>query len=80
MKLFRVYNGYTGFSQVYVLVIAESEERALEIATETFKKEAEDKEYLEMWGKFQYTERYYTNLEIELLCDATQEWVSQISD
>lgn len=41
MKLWCVENGYLGNGNVHVLVVADSEERAKELASESFKREAE---------------------------------------
>jgi len=59
MKLYRAYNGYTGFSAVHVIVVAESETQAAELAANSFKVEGERK----------CDERYWQNIEVELLCD-----------
>lgn len=39
MKLYCVYNGYTGFDAVRVLVVAADEQRAIELARQTFARE-----------------------------------------
>ena len=39
MNLYRVYNGYTGFSAVYVLATAASEQDAVDLARPVFKRE-----------------------------------------
>lgn len=96
MKLWRVTNGYIGCSDVYCLIIAETKEKALEIARDRFKSEIDEgiekieKEYqedLKRHGKkyadgikessksMIHDKSYYTNLEIECLCeDTSKEW------
>jgi hypothetical protein len=39
MNLYRVYNGYTGFSAVHTLVTAECEQGAVDLARPVFKRE-----------------------------------------
>lgn len=72
MKLWAVYNGWIGWSDVHVLVIAPDEERAKALASEVLRRDAQNR-------RNPYPESYWTNLEAELLCeDVTQEWVSEI--
>jgi len=77
MKLYEVTNGYCGESNVKVFVIAESEERAKQLAYKRYKKDAEEKnEYFVV-----YKESYYTNLTAECLCeDVTKEWSTEPRD
>ena len=68
MKLYQVINGYWGDSYVRCLVIADSKERAIEIARPKFKEDDE-------------RESYYNNLEAILIasgCD--KEFVGEIED
>lgn len=39
MKLYRVYNGYTGFDAVHVLAVASDEQHAIEQARQMFARE-----------------------------------------
>jgi hypothetical protein len=69
MNLYRVINGYMGESYVRVLVVAQNEERALELAREKFKSESEH-----------YGEAYYSNLQAELLGNTEKELVCEIEE
>jgi hypothetical protein len=72
MKLYIVKNGYIGEGEIYTIVIAENEVRAIEIAYKKFKEESD---------KYNKPEEYYTDLTIELLCDDTsKEYASEVSD
>lgn len=77
MKLYEVTNGYIGESYVKVLVIAENEERAKQLAYKRYKKEAGERN-----KRFKvYSEAYYNNLTIECLCeDVTKEWSTEPRD
>lgn len=48
MKLFEVFNGYTGYEEVHVEVIAENENRAYELASERFKEYAKSPTFEKM--------------------------------
>lgn len=70
MKLYEVTNGYGGDSYVRVYVIAESKERALELAKEKY-----------LSGSKGYADTYYKNLRAELFSDdTTKEFISEIMD
>jgi hypothetical protein len=69
MNLFRVSNGYIGESYVRVLVVAKDKARALELAKEKFKSESG-----------YYGERYYSNLEAELLGNTEKELICEIEE
>lgn len=70
MKLYEATNGYVGGSYVRCYIIAETEVKAIDIAKEKFKKEAEKKKVNEM---------YYKNIAVELMCeDTSKEFVSEI--
>ena len=69
MNLYRVSNGYIGESYVRVLIVAKDEGRALELAKEKFKSESGH-----------YGEKYYSNLESELLGNVEEELVCEIED
>lgn len=72
MKLYIVENGYTGNGSVECSVIAENEERAIELAREEYKKHAKE---------LYYISDYYNNLYATCLCENTsEEYVSGISD
>lgn len=69
MQLFKVYNGFVGFSDTRCYVVAETEGRALELAREKF--EAENPDY----------EGYYTDLSAEVIfTDCSVENVSAVMD
>ena len=70
MNLYKVYNGYTGFSAVHVIVVADSESRAKELASSAFKKD----------GERAYKQSYWTNLEVELLLESIKEYVSEVTE
>lgn len=74
MKLYEVFNGYTGFGAVSCIVVAKDEERAKELASGWFKKEA-----LDCNGeKYLYSESFWTNLKTECLSeDTSNESVSE---
>lgn len=68
MNLYRVFNGYTGFTDVSLMATAESEERAIQIAKPVFKN-ADNRE------------GYSTNLKAELVfCDCSIEHCSEPKD
>lgn len=71
MKLYRVYNGYNADSAVHVIVVAENEEWARDAASIAFKKEARysDSERELTRKEYRYDERYWMNLDVELLAD-----------
>lgn len=60
MKLFRVYNGFMGFSAISIAVLAETEERAITLAKEEFKK-----------NKGRHGKSYYEDLNAEELFEDT---------
>ena len=69
MKLYEVTNGYTGYSYVRCLVIAENEEQAKDLATAKYK---------EVDG---YGDDYWANLEAECMCeDTSKTYVGNIED
>lgn len=73
MKLYRVYNGFMGEGLVRVIVVAESEQQAREMASEALKRE----------GETRYGKRYYEpqRLEVELLTDdLTKPYASEATD
>ena len=73
MKLFEITNGFIGDSYVRILVVAETDDRAIEIARPIFKNEAEDEK--------RYPESYWIRLDANLLCDdLSEEWNSKIID
>lgn len=71
MRLYSVLNGYIGESAVSVLVIAESEEGAISLACEKYKKEGhKDINYSSPKG-----------MTALLLCpDTSKQWASSVSD
>jgi hypothetical protein len=94
MKLYEVTNGYVGDSYVRVLVIAESEERAKELASAKLKEEARNEDYekeverYKRWGwdtstlkEYLYPESYWERLDVVCLCDdLTNEWSSEVTE
>jgi len=78
MKLWRVENGYTGNGSVRVLVIAATEERALALARESFKREA-DKRANNPTAS--YPDDYWQELQAWALShDTAVEWASEADD
>jgi hypothetical protein len=76
MNLYVVYNGYQGYTAVYIEVIACTEERANELASEQFKKDGTS-------GFIPHAESYWTDLEVEFkyrLADGYEEYVSEVLD
>lgn len=94
MKLYEVTNGYMGDSYIRVYIIAESEERAKEMASLKFKERArsphyeEDIETYQQYGwdtsrveEYLYEENYWTNLDVECLSeDCSKEFASEVND
>jgi hypothetical protein len=96
MKLWRVYNGWTGNGPMNVLVVAATHERALDLARAQFKGEVDkdleesrqrDLEYQRRFGwkareiKPKYPDTYWTQLEAVLLCDnLVSEWANKVED
>lgn len=77
MKLWEIFNGFTGSAAVKVFVITDTEEKALEIAKTRFKEKANQMIY----GKPRYPNSYYENLTAECLCeDVSKEWSSEVRD
>lgn len=73
MKLFEVTNGYTGECYVRLLVIADNEERAIDIARPSYKKANDNCHYK--------SDKYWNNLKaIELCYDTSKEWCNEIID
>lgn len=71
-KLYKVYNGYVGFSDIFVLTIANCEKVAIELAYKVY-----EKRYPCECQNF----KKYNTLSAELLCDNFQkEWVSEVSE
>lgn len=60
MQLYEATNGFMGESYVRCLVWANNEQEATEIARKAFKED----------GERSYPERYWTNIELELIVDA----------
>lgn len=82
MKVFAVYNGYTAWSAVYVLVTAEDEERAIAVAEKAFKEDARNKTYkqdlkrairfrMKRPKKYRYNSSYWSGLTVEEIFSAT---------
>ncbi len=76
MKLWVVHNGFGGFGSCKVYVIAETGERAIEMAKDVYEKTHDN--LIHVYNG----ERYSIYLEAELLCDdTTKEWVaSKVTD
>jgi len=60
-----------GNGSVNVLVVASTEERALELAKDKFKEDA---------ITHQKSDNYYKNLEVEMICNTDNEYIGQIED
>jgi len=72
MNLYEITNGYTGFSYVRCLVVADSDERAKELAIPKFKEAGVNE---------RQNERYWTNLDANLLIeDLSGEYVGEVND
>lgn len=74
MKLYKVTNGYLGFGEVKVFVVAKDEKIATKLARQKFKEEVE---------KFHVSNNksYYSDLCVECVCDdLTKEWASEVQD
>ncbi len=65
MKFYEATNGYMGFGYVRCYVWAENEAQATELATESFKKHAEE---------YDHSENYYKNIELQLLVDTEKDY------
>lgn len=69
MNLYRVYNGYTGFSAVHVLATAASKQDAVDLVRPVFKREQPN------------NPRYSENLDAELVfTDVTKAQCSDVTD
>lgn len=74
MKLYKVTNGFIGYGEVKVFVVATNEERAIELARDKFKEECDRRPNV-------YNKRYYKNLQAECICaDVNTEWASEVQD
>ncbi|ETT46292.1 hypothetical protein C171_28592 [Paenibacillus sp. FSL H8-237] len=76
MNLYQVFNGYMGNGPVYVIVLAEDEERARVSASEAFKKDA----FCPAWNQYRHPESYWTRLEVKFLSDAGVPFVSEVEE
>ena len=65
MKLFEVTNGYTAESYLRVLVIAQDEQRALEVAAQKYGNEGEDHKNIQA---------------VELCVDTSKQWCNSVID
>ena len=72
MKLYEITNGYCGNSYVRCLVVAESKEKAIELATPKFKANSDE--------PYESSDRYWENLDAEEICDCKSEFVGEIND
>jgi len=83
MKLYEVRNGYTGESIVKCFIIAETEKRALELASESLREDSKWKYGKHIYDdeKHQYNEEYWTHLTIKCLCkDTSKEYKGDARD
>ena len=72
MKIYSITNGYIGDEILKVLVCADSEERALELAKERFKEE--------MGRNLNYNEDFYNNLTVlDVFDNLNEEWASKFN-
>lgn len=69
MNLYRVYNGYMANGPVFVIVLAETEEKAKESAAAKFKEHRPN-----------MPETFWTNLFVEFLSDANDAYVSSVEE
>lgn len=81
MNLYQVFNGYMGNGPIFVIVLAEDEEKARASASEAFKKDAfspalnkYDKD------KYRHPQSYWTKLEVKFLSDARVPFVSEVEE
>ena len=73
MKLFEVTNGYTGECYVRLLVVADNEKRALDIARPLYRQVNDSGHYK--------SDKYWKNLEATELCsDTSKEWCDSAID
>jgi hypothetical protein len=78
MKLYIAYNGYTGDTAVHVIVLAKNEKQAYELASKKLEEASLYTNSLTGKSTHIYDENYWTNLEIELLCnDLSKQYVSE---
>ena len=82
MKLWEVTNGFMGNGYIRILIIARTRKRALELASDAFKKDAENSGLNVSYStQSPYPESYWTNLEADLLCgDVDNEYIGHIND
>lgn len=73
MNVYSVTNGYIGYSVMFVLVVAETEARARELAAERFKSASDAR-------RVPYPENYWTNLQVEFICSTDKEFASEVMD
>lgn len=77
MKLYEVCNGYRGYDYTHVLVTAENEERAKELAKTQFQKGAVNPYGIK--PKLAYKPNYWTDLETEVIFeDCSEENASSV--
>ncbi|WP_425204003.1 hypothetical protein [Priestia megaterium] len=82
MNLYEIYNGYTGYGSVHVIVLAENDEKAKELASEQLKESAKRESYerdMKLYTErgwdtknlkeYMYPESYWTELKVETLCE-----------
>ena len=79
MKLYECHNGFMGYAPVRVLVVASSKKKAKALASEAFKKDAE--EINGRLTKPMYPSRYWENVEANMLCsDLSCPWTGEVND
>lgn len=81
MNLYQVFNGYMSNGPIFVIVLAEDEEKAKEAASEVFKKDA----FSPALNKYdkdscRYPESYWTRLDVKFLSDARVPFVSEVEE
>ncbi|OMD29130.1 hypothetical protein BJP48_18730 [Paenibacillus odorifer] len=76
MNLYQVFNGYMANGPVFVIVLAEDEEKARVSASEAFKKDA----FCPAWNQYRYPESYWTRLEVKFLSVADVPFVSEVEE
>jgi len=77
MKLYEVRNGYAGESYVRCYVVAQTEERAIDLARVKYQEEAN---IIGSLGAPIFDETFYNNLEAEEVLDVSVEGATDLSD
>ena len=76
LHVWRVFNGYTGFSAVHSIVLANTEKEAKDLAGPMFQANARSS----FRDDYTYPERYWTNLTAEKIIDGEGPGASEVCD